>query len=148
MKEEEPKFCPVCDDYFYTTNDRKIYCGVKCSTKAANQRNAKKRKKYKDRPRKWKDRRNESRRARAALLRSEVYLLLGGVCNKCGFNDSRAFQIDHINGGGCTELRSSIFGNKITYYRHVIKSVKANENKYQLLCANCNWIKRHENDEH
>ena len=24
---------------------------------------------------------------------------------------------------------------------------KNKENKYQLLCANCNWIKRHENKE-
>ena len=29
----------------------------------------------------------------------------------------------------------------------VKESIKNNYNKYQLLCANCNWIKRYENKE-
>lgn len=29
----------------------------------------------------------------------------------------------------------------------VLNSLKNKENKFQLLCANCNWIKRFTNDE-
>lgn len=30
---------------------------------------------------------------------------------------------------------------------NLIESFLKQENKYQLLCANCNWIKREENNE-
>lgn len=75
--------------------------------------------------------------------RIEVVNLLGGRCIKCGFSDIRALQIDHVNGGGVKERKA------ITkmYYVVVQKSILAKENKYQLLCANCNWIKRFENNE-
>ena len=29
----------------------------------------------------------------------------------------------------------------------ILKSIRAKPENYQLLCANCNWIKRYENDE-
>ena len=76
-------------------------------------------------------------------LRSVGIELLGGQCCKCGFSDPRALQFDHINGGGSKER------NKLTrlFYGVVIESILKNENKYQLLCANCNWIKRTENNE-
>jgi hypothetical protein len=74
-------------------------------------------------------------------IRHEIIMVLGGCCVMCNFSDMRALQIDHINGGGTKEIRS--FSNRMKYYRHVLK----NTHKYQLLCANCNWIKRHENKE-
>ena len=70
--------------------------------------------------------------------------ILGGICNKCGFDDMRALQIDHINGGGTMELKKK---GGAHYTTGVIRSVLNKENKYQLLCANCNWIKRVENKE-
>ena len=75
-------------------------------------------------------------------VRNAAIVVLGEVCNKCGFNDSRALQIDHIGGGGTAQLRR---GSGSTYLNEVIKSVLNKENKYQLLCANCNWIKRTNN---
>lgn len=67
--------------------------------------------------------------------------LLGCKCKICGFSDYRALQIDHVDGGGCKEKR---VGNKNKYYyNELLKGSK----KYQLLCANCNWIKRFENNE-
>ena len=37
----------------------------------------------------------------------------------------------------------SVGGVKRTrYYRRIIQSEKNGEGKYQLLCANCNWMKR------
>lgn len=78
-------------------------------------------------------------------LRAETLHVLGDTCVRCGFDDWRALQIDHVDGGGHQErLRTK---TTATHLRNVIASVKADEGRYQLLCANCNWIKRHENRE-
>ena|ERR1035437_270351 len=86
--------------------------------------------------------RKQRRRTRDAALSA-----LGGKCIRCGFADSRALQIDHVWGGGLAELR--VFGQHQSgyygrggYLEHVIQEVHSG--KYQLLCANCNWIKRSE----
>lgn len=78
-------------------------------------------------------------------LKECIYSLLGNKCRICGFLDYRALQIDHINGGGIQE-RNSRNGSHDRAF--VLKSILNKENKYQLLCANCNWIKRFENKEH
>jgi hypothetical protein len=78
-------------------------------------------------------------------MRASAVEILGGVCRRCGFADSRALQIDHVNGGGSKERKNRPFTG--SFHRVVIKSVLKKENKYQLLCANCNWIKRHERNE-
>ena len=55
----------------------------------------------------------------------------------------RALQIDHVFGGGTIEREKF---RRSQYKLHL--SVLADETgKYQVLCANCNWIKRHENKE-
>lgn len=77
-------------------------------------------------------------------VRCATLTILGNKCVKCGFDDARALQIDHINGGGVRELKKV---NGASYWNQVIKSVLNKENKFQLLCANCNWIKRSENKE-
>lgn len=66
----------------------------------------------------------------------------GGKCVKCGFDDERALQFDHINGGGSGHLKKR--GMLSSYY---LEAVRAPAGTYQLLCANCNWIKRTEKDE-
>jgi hypothetical protein len=79
-------------------------------------------------------------------LKMQAYLILGNKCSNpnCavpgGMTDIRALQVDHINGGGTKEIRN--FGNDYIY-RKIIDGKKG----YQLLCANCNWIKRHLNNE-
>lgn len=70
---------------------------------------------------------------------------LGNKCSKCEFADPRALQIDHVNGGGSVERKSK--GFKGTFNKHVLRSFLNGEGRYQLLCANCNWIKRFENKE-
>lgn len=67
---------------------------------------------------------------------------LGGKCRKCGFTDPRALQVDHINGDGARERRT------MNLHRFSIIVLRDTTNKYQLLCANCNWIKRHEKKEY
>lgn len=72
---------------------------------------------------------------------------LGGKCCNptCavpgGMIDYRALQIDHINGDGCEE-RKTLTSSDI--YRKIIKGETEG---YQLLCANCNWIKAFEHNE-
>ena len=72
-------------------------------------------------------------------LKEKVFNALGNKCVKCGFTDKRALQIDHVNGGGYQEIKNL---NARQRYYNVLKSIELKDNKYQLLCANCNWIKR------
>jgi hypothetical protein len=67
--------------------------------------------------------------------------VLGDRCVRCGFDDYRALVIDHIHGGGRFErmYRSS----PSVFYRSVI----ANPDGLQILCANCNLIKAIEQGE-
>lgn len=66
-------------------------------------------------------------------------------CVKCGFSDIRALQLDHIYDNG-SEHRRLIGGVRTRaggqYYRWLRKN-KFPEG-YQVLCANCNWIKEHD----
>jgi len=80
--------------------------------------------------------------ARLAALKEKVYDKLGHVCFRCGFADKRALQIDHVFGGGNKEHAE--ITNKEIYLKKVLDDT---EGLYQILCANCNWIKRAENQE-
>ena len=76
-------------------------------------------------------------------LRERVIEALGGKCTKCGFSDHRCLQIDHIIPCG-TRGRVS----NVTLLLRILKAIKHGEShNYQLLCANCNAIKRVENNE-
>jgi hypothetical protein len=93
------------------------------------------------------DARKQWERMRAVMFLRKIHEALGGVCVRCGFADRRALQVDHVGGGGCKELKKSGNSNKRFYYGKVWRSIEAGENAYQLLCANCNWIKRFEEGE-
>ena len=76
--------------------------------------------------------------------KDRLFDILGGkVCIKCGINDERCLQFDHINGGGQKELKENSATNLLFKY---LKDPEI-KNKLQVLCANCNWIKRYENGE-
>ena len=80
-------------------------------------------------------------------LKLKAFAVLGGVC-RCGFSDWRALQLDHIHGGGTKErLGLKKFDLALVYYRFIIKNPEDAKKKFQLLCANCNWIKRYEANE-
>lgn len=73
--------------------------------------------------------------------KDEVIEVLGRKCRKCGISDPRVLQIDHVNGGGAKERKA--VKSRYAYY----KIIMSNLDRYQLLYANCNWIKRHERKE-
>ncbi len=75
-------------------------------------------------------------------LRQAVLQHLGEVCARCGHADERALQIDHINGGGRLDRQGL---STQQFYKQVLQGRPGD--KYQLLCANCNVVKKRENQE-
>lgn len=97
-----------------------------------------------------KDKEVTNKKSREFRTKTRIALItfVGGekglVCNRCGFNDIRVLQVDHVFGGGLKEVNNkSKLKDNVRYLKHI----KENPMNYQLLCANCNWIKRHENNE-
>jgi len=85
----------------------------------------------------------EKRRKNNEKRRLEIIIEMGSKCKHCGYDkDIRALQIDHVNGQGNKERKS--FGHSQSALN---KKVRSEPVKYQLLCANCNWIKRYEQKE-
>ena len=107
--------------------------------------------------RNWLAKSEENRqKARQSCLKSyrkqkaKLFALLGGKCAVCGFADERALQVDHINGGGSEQRTAQRLSNKLglDHYKQYVKmSVSDLLSQHQLLCANCNWIKRAEKGE-
>ena len=85
--------------------------------------------------------RKKKQKDRYDQFRLKVFNKLGNQCFVCKFNDIRALQIDHLFGGGSKERQKM---NSCKFLKQVLLDKKGN---YQLLCANCNWIKRYENNE-
>lgn len=84
----------------------------------------------------------ESRRAYKQAERDKILTFLGNKCVRCGFTDKRALQVDHIHGGGVKHIKAKSTSIR---YREILADTK--HTLFQLLCANCNWIKRTENGE-
>ncbi len=83
-----------------------------------------------------------TRRQREAL--EQIHKKFSPRCSICGYDkDVRALQIDHVDGGGSAELRGG-HGAGLAYYLRVLRDTTG---RYQLLCANCNKIKRYEKNE-
>jgi hypothetical protein len=78
-------------------------------------------------------------------IRSEVLKILGGKCARCGIKDPRVLQVDHIEGNGHKDMMNKWKNRRYDFFKHIIKN--PDFTKYQLLCANCNWIKKFEMNE-
>lgn len=85
-------------------------------------------------------------KSRRTKHRVRLIQMLGGKCSACGFDDYRALQIDHVFSDGAKH-RAKFKGQNKSYYKDIEKSINAGEGKYQVLCANCNWIKKYEMNE-
>jgi hypothetical protein len=78
------------------------------------------------------------------ITRKMVLHSLGDKCCRCGFADHRILQIDHVFGDG-HHLSKIIQPNSQRFYKLVIQNPGG---RFQLLCPNCNWLKRCERREH
>ena len=76
--------------------------------------------------------------------RRKALEVLGNKCVRCGFNDWRALQIDHKFGCGSRKTGTRLSSSAL--YMGLIKGT-IDRSVYQILCANCNYIKRFENGE-
>jgi hypothetical protein len=87
-------------------------------------------------------------RNRRLELRQQLYTILGAdYCVKCGEDDRRCLQFDHIKGMGKQEYDKRFRYSMMFLIYYTMHPDEARE-KLQVLCANCNWKKRDVNGEH
>lgn len=91
---------------------------------------------------KSKDARNRNR-FRVKLIVFNHYCDGDIKCKQCGFRDTRALSIDHINGNGA-EHRKLGAGTGIRLCRWLIRN--GLPDGFQILCMNCQFIKMFSND--
>lgn len=58
-------------------------------------------------------------------------------CKRCGIEDLRCLEIDHMSNNGSKDRRRNLTGNSMYYY--LIREGYPED--FQILCRNCNWIK-------
>jgi predicted nucleic acid-binding Zn ribbon protein len=71
------------------------------------------------------------------VQRTKVFNLLGGKCIRCGIDDHRVLQLNHINGGGRKD-RTRI--SKV--FVAILNGTRRHE--FDLRCANCNILYEYE----
>ena len=82
----------------------------------------------------------ESARRQHKAYRDFLFDLLGRECKNCGLNDIRILHFDHINNDGYEDRKRLKGVNQfLRYYNRHPEEAKQ---KLQILCANCNWMKR------
>jgi len=99
------------------------------------------------RQRKWRRNHPEARRSRHQRYGAKLKLLVFGhyspflMCARCGCTDIRVLTIDHIEGGGCVHRRTVLKRSGGTQFYVWLKR-NGYPSGFQVLCMNCNWIKR------
>ncbi len=78
--------------------------------------------------------------------RERIHKLLGNKCAHCGNDDPRTFQVDHINANHGLDQDDPGRGGQNMYLRILNGTYPVED--FQLLCANCNQIKKWENEEY
>ena len=78
--------------------------------------------------------------AKVGTYRDKLVKILGTKCAECGCSDMRCLQIDHINNDGYNDRKR--FKTINSFYIFYVKHPKEAKKQLQILCANCNWIKR------
>ncbi len=85
-----------------------------------------------------------AQRGQRQRRRKEALQALGGECVNCHIDDVRCLQFDHINGDGYKDVSYKV---PLTKYIWIRDNSEEAKKKYQILCANCNWKKRYDNNE-
>ena len=144
------KICSECGqelsiDNFYNSKNKKDGKFGKCK-KCVGKQNNKWRESHK---KEWNLITGNANKKLRIIAREKVLIKISGnppKCKQCGFSDKRILQIDHVEGGGQKEVDK--FWTTYEFYKYIIKlPLEEARKKYQVLCPNCNWIKRIENGE-
>jgi len=77
--------------------------------------------------------------------RLKLIYLLGDCCISCKIADRRVIQLDHKNGGGTQEYTK--FGGHDLMIKYYLEHIDEAKQNLQVLCANCNLIKKYDNKE-
>lgn len=80
----------------------------------------------------WQQRYRQQRMAQ----KLQVFSRYGGKCVCCGLSDPTYLSIDHVNGGGNIERKTTGWWK---FMRKLVEEPVSSE--YQLLCANCHHAK-------
>jgi hypothetical protein len=147
----------ICGKMFKPTRRGQHFCSTKCSKTAYMRGYRVRNPTSPDDRKRWNTTYKQNRPERVALsnylyynqkVRGAVIAFFGAKCMRCGFSDPRAFQIDHIHGDGYKDRGKMGY----TFARKLFGLIQTDPDQaranYQLLCANCNQIKRVENGEH
>ena len=76
-----------------------------------------------------------------AKKRMALIELFGGKCSRCGNDDYRVLQLNHINGGGRKDMRN--YSSPYAFYKAILSEKRARED-LNLLCGNCNILYEYE----
>jgi 5-methylcytosine-specific restriction endonuclease McrA len=88
----------------------------------------------------------ERSRQQRERIRENILTLFGRKCTRCGYDrDVRALQVDHIY--RTTAPRNSTARSGYGLYIRILNGTFP-VSDFQLLCANCNWLKKLDNKEH
>lgn len=148
---KQARYCKLCRkkrDHNYHVAYNKIYNKQPENLHYGRKVSANFRKNHPDRIKKLMDERghlykyNYSVKRKIDVLKAYSKDPFKPACVKCGFDDYRALQIDHINGNGAKHRRELGTNYLYTWLRK-----NGYPEGFQVLCANCNWIKRDENHE-
>jgi mannosyltransferase OCH1-like enzyme len=108
-----------------------------------NKERAQRIRQYKQR---WKERNPDYGRILWQRTKERVFEAYGHRCAKCGFSDKRALQLDHVQDDGYKHRIIHSTGRKSNKTQAAWYDAMRHyqPDRYQILCANCNWIKRYE----
>jgi hypothetical protein len=76
-------------------------------------------------------------------LKLKLIKMMGGKCCKCGIEDYRVLQFNHINGGGNKERKDKKSYDPCKHYTEILRN-KRYLTDIDLRCANCNIIYEYE----
>lgn len=90
---------------------------------------------------KYYEKNNAWRKARRIEMRKKIVAGYGGKCVCCGESEWKFLTLDHPKGDG--QVDRAKYRNSIDQiYGYVIRLNFPPD--YQLLCMNCNWVRRYD----
>ena len=81
------------------------------------------------------------------VYKDKIYQIFDNRCSNCGFNNISCLTLDHKDGKGRKERKTRFGGYYIRFYKYYSTHSEEAKQKLELLCFNCNLVKKHLNNE-